>query len=207
MHDGPTDKYIHLSPVDPEPNGNTRLFAVPDGRLVAGSVQVLLDDEEVDLEELDESSSPPQEEYIDLVTGRVALSAPDTGQILKVSYYFQWFTDAELEEFLIQAGSLLGYDDVEDDAITIPTRGPIISFAAHYAYLKMAAQSAQALQAGAAGYTADNTAEHPNWMELAKMAWESAAKELEVVANNPLSVARPSMAFVNFSMSRYVPRS
>ena len=207
MHDGPTDKYIHLSPVDPEPNGVTRLFAVPDQHLVTGTVLVVLDDEEVELEEYDPDASPAQEEYVMLESGRVQLSAPDTGQILKVSYFFQWFTDDDLIVFLGQGLALLGYEDAEDTGISVPLRAPILSFAAHYAYLKMAAQAAQALQAGAAGYTADNTAEHPNWMRLAEMAWESAARELEVVANNPTTTARPALAFVNFAMSRYTPRS
>lgn len=210
LSDSATDKYIHLSPVDPEPNGISRQFAVPDTRLVTGSVKVFLDNEELELEEYDPPYDPPEEEpteYVMLDSGRIIIEAPDTGAILKVSYYFQWFTDEDLTEFLNNAARLLGNDDAEADSLTVTMRTPVLSFAAHYAYLKMAANAAQALQAGAGGFTADNTAEHPNWMALAKLAWETGQAELEVVGANPSTVSRPAMAFVNYAMARWVPRS
>jgi hypothetical protein len=209
LSDSATDKYIHLSPVDPEPNGISRQFAVPDTRLVTGSVKVFLDNEELTLVEWDPPYDPDPEptEYVMLDSGRIVLEAPDTGAILKVSYYFQWFTDEDLTEFLNNAARLLGNESAEADSLTVTMRTPVLSFAAHYAYLKMAANAAQALQAGAGGFTADNTAEHPNWMALAKLAWETGQAELEVVGQNPSTVGRPALAFVNYAMSRYVPRS
>jgi hypothetical protein len=213
----PTDKYIHLSPVDPEPNGITRQFAVSDTRLVSGTVRVFLDNEQANLPEWSPSDpypahpiNPPEpvpeepKEYIDLVAGRIILEPPDTGSILKVSYYFQWFTDADLLEFLNSGAQLVGYESVAAD-FPVQHRAPILSFAAHYAYLKMAANSAQSLQAGVGGWTGDNTSEHPNWMSLAEMAWETGKAELEVVSNNPLTALSPAMAFVSFRLQRYVP--
>ena len=208
MSDGSTDKYVHQSPVDPEPDGNHDLFAVPDPRLVPGSVKITLDGEDItdEIPEYDEEDED-QTQYIMLDSGRIRLEPPDNGQELRVSYYFQWFTDEELESFLTTAGQLLGYESVEAEGLTVGLRAPVLSFAAHYAYLKMAAQSAQALEAGAAGYQADNTQEHPNWMALAKLAWDTAVEELEVVNTSPVSATRPQMKFVNFGMARYVPRS
>ena len=214
----PTDKYIHLSPVDPEPNGITRQFAVSDTRLVSGTVRVFLDNVHTPLPEwspddpyLSHPINPPEPvpeeptEYIDLAAGRIILEPPDTGAILKVSYYFQWFTDADLREFLNSGSQLVGHEAVTADTIPVQQRAPILSFAAHYAYLKMAANSAQSLQAGAGGFTADNTSEHPNWRGLAEIAWETGKAELEVVSNNPLTALTPAMAFVSFRLQRYVP--
>ena len=182
---------------------------MPDSRLVPGTVRVYLDGNDITatVPEYDEDADPPQSQYVALEPGRLQIDAPDTGQTLQVSYYFQWFTDAELVEFLQLAAQLLGYEDVEDGSLTLKFRTPLTSFAAHYAYLKMAANAAQALAAGAAGYTADNTAEHPNWMNLAKLAWETAMKELETATINPVSAVRPHMKFVSFRLPRYVPRS
>lgn len=209
INDSATDKYVHLAPTDPEPNGITRVFGVSDTRLVSGTVRVFLDNEE--LVDLDEEWSPGDSdaepaEYIDLVSGRITIEPPDTGAILKVSYYFQWATDDELEEFLMQGAQLLGYTGVDDASLPTKFRPATLSFAAHYFYLKMAANSAQALQAGAGGFTADNTAEHPNWMDLAKLAWETAQNELEVATQDPATgAAAPAMAFTSFSLQRYVP--
>jgi len=193
--------------VEPEPNGISRVFAVPDGRLVSGSIRVYLDNEDITPPEWDDTMDPVTGEYLLLDTGRLHIEAPDTGQILRVSYGFQWFTDAELMEFLTGGSQLIGYTEVEDPALTPQLRSPVLSYAAHYAYLKMAANAAQALQAGAAGYTADNTAEHPNWMAMADLAWKTAEREIMAIANNPLTIASPAMAFVRFHMARYVPRS
>lgn len=253
MNDRERDKYIHLSPVDPEPDGIVDTFAVPDTRLVPGTPKVYLDGVLLALPEFDPEAplpssdwegedgggsgedngggsgsdaftlrrrvydtiavgggvvprgTPLPEQYILLEPGRFIIAPPDSGQKLRVSYYFQWFTDDELEEFLNVTALLLGYDAVTDASLSPRIRTPSLSFAAHYAYLKLAANAAQSLEAGAGGFTADNTREHPNWMAMAELAWKDATAELAVAKESP--IAGPKMRFVNFKLPRYVPRS
>jgi hypothetical protein len=195
LSDGPTDKYRHQMEVDPTPDGVHRIFGVPESRLVSGTLTVLLDGEPITPDAIDEAA------------GTFETPAPDEGQQLFASYYFQWFTDDELEEFLLQAAQLLSYEDVEDASIPVGIRTPVISFAAYFAYLRKAAESAPALQASAAGHTSDTSQEHPYWMNLAKMMWESAQQELATATTPPVGAARPAMKFVAYRMARYVPRS
>jgi len=207
LSDQATDKYVHQSLVDPEPNGVDTEFAVPDTNLI-GIVTVYIDGQAITaLPDLDLEEDPPQDEYLDRVAGRIVIAAPDEGQKLRVSYYFQWFTDSDLQAFLTQASQLLGFESVEDGALTVQLRTPLLSFAAHYAYLKMAANSAQAVSTAAAGFEGDNTKEHPYWMDLAKEAWDTAQKELETASTNPASSIKPHMRFVAYALSRYVPRT
>lgn len=195
LSDGPTDKYRHQMPVLPTPDGTHRIFGVPESRLVTGTLQVFLDGEEITPDSIDHAS------------GVFETPAPDEGQVLVASYYFQWFNDEELEEFLLQAAQLLNYEDVEDGTIPVNVRTPIISFGAYFAYLRKAAEAAPALVATAAGHTSDTTQEHPYWMNLAKMMWEAAQKELETAVTPPVGAARPAMKFIAYKMARYVPRS
>ena len=201
------DKYVHLSLVDPEPDGIERDFAVPDTNLVSGTVRVYIDGQLITVPEYDPLASPAQTQYIKLDLGRLVIEAPDEGMKIRVSYNFRWFTDTDLLSFLTEASQLLGFEAVTDSGITVQVRTPLISFAAHYAYLKMAAQSAQALTTAAAGFEGDNSKEHPYWMDMAKMAWDEAEKALELVNTNPSSSIKPAMRFVAYRLPRYVPRS
>jgi len=198
LSDGPTDKYVHQMDVDPMPDGVTRRFAVPDSRLVANTLLVTLDSVAVvpSSADLDEGTF-------------VLASAPTATQKLAGSYYFQWFNDDELEEFLGSGSEMLGYDDgVEDETLPTQIRTVVLSFAAYYAYMKKAAQTADSMQASSSGFTSDTTRQHPNWMALAQMAWEQAKSELETVNTiTPTTTVAPAMRFVSFRLQRYVPRS
>lgn len=195
LSDGPTDKYRHQMATDPSPNGENRVFGVPEANIVTGSLIVYLNDEAV---------TPTS---IDLSAGTFTLEAPEEGNRLFASYYFQWFTDADLTEFLQQAAQLLRFEDVTDSSIPLGLRTPVLTFACYYAYLKMAGQSAPALSASSTGFMADNSKEHPYWMDLARAAWEEAQKEVALYNENPISAIRPTMRFVSFRMQPWVPRT
>lgn len=204
MNDRTTDKRQHLMPTEPLPDGVSTNFAVPDTRLVSGTIDVFLDGERLDLAEY----SGTESEYIHLTDGRVVFDDPPAENAqLRVSYYFQWFDDEELEEFLNSGCKLVGAADPTDDVLPQAAQPPVLSLAAYYAYMKMAANSAQALSGGAAGFTADNSKEHPNWMAMAQLAWDTAQKELEMAGKDPISSVKPAMRFVTFALPRYVPRS
>lgn len=197
LSDSANDKYRHFMDVDPDPDGVHRVFAVADSRLVDDTLKVYIDGEE----------NTPDAADIDLLKGTFEIDAPDEGADIKASYYFQWFTDSELEEFLTQALRLLTFDSVTDTTIPAGLRTAILSFAAYYAYMKKAAEAAAVINASSAGFTSDNSEEHPNWMNLAKMALEAAKEELETFNETPVGANRPAMRFVAYRLPRYVPRS
>lgn len=197
LADGAADKYLHQMPVEPPPDGIHREFGVPHSRLVADTLDVYLDGELLDILPGD----------IDLSRGVFTIPAPDEGQKLVASYYFQWFTDAELLSCLADAAKLLNFTGVTDTSMEVSFQTPLLSFAAHYAYLRKAAESAVPTVASSAGFAADTSKEHPYWMDLAKLAWDTAKEELETVNENPVSAARPAMRFVAYRLQRYVPRS
>lgn len=197
LSDGPTDKYVHQMDTDPHPNGVVTRFAVPDTRLIPDTLVVTKNAQGV---------TPTS---VNLTDGSFVLDPPPLEpDAIRASYYFQWFTDEELTDFLMDALQLLGYASVDDASIPVPVRTPILSFASSYAYRKKAAYTADALSASSAGFTSDTTKQHPNWMGLAKAAWEQAQAEMETIGSlSPQGVSVPAMRFVSFRMHRYVPRS
>lgn len=194
LSDAADDKYVHQMEVDPEPDGVQTTFAVPESRLVPDTLEVTLD------------GVPVTPDSVDLVAGRFSLSAPDSNQKLRASYYFQWFTDADLEDFLGQATQLLGYDGVEDEALPVGLRPAILGFGSYYAYMKKAAEAADSVSASAGGFSTSTDRQNPNWLAMAKTAWDQASKEREAFAE-PIGEQKPAMAFVNYRMYRYVPRT
>ncbi len=196
LRDSTTDKYVHQIPVDPSPNGTYTVFAVPDSHLVVDSVRVFIDGQ-------------LQEDGVVFVyvRGSFELEAPDEGRKLVASYYFQWFTDEQIDGFLQDGAQLLRFETVEDTSMPIGLRTPLTSLAAYYAYMSKAAESAPALLATTAGFTSDTSKEHPYWMDLAKMAFEMFEKELETFNENSALAVKPAMSFVTFRLQRYVPRT
>jgi hypothetical protein len=194
LSDGPDDKYIHQMEVDPEPDGVHRTFAVPDSRLVPDTLEVTLD------------AVYCIPDSIDPEAGRFTLAAPDANQKLRASYYFQWFTDPELDDFLGQATQLLGYDGVGDAALPVGLRPPVLGYACYYAYMKKAAEAADSVSASAGGFSTTTNQQNPNWLAMARMAWDMATAEREAFAE-PIGSEKPAMAFVRYYVHRYVPRS
>lgn len=181
--------------VDPDPNGTNRVFAVPDSRLVEASLAIYLDG----------IVAIPID--VDAARGAFEIEAPDEGQKLVASYYFQWFTDDQLDSFLQDGAQLLNYEGVEDSAMPTGIRTPLVSLGAYYAYMSKAAEAAPALVASSSGFTSDTSKEHPYWMALAKMAYEMFEKELKTFTQDPTAGAKPAIKFVSYGLHRYDPRS
>lgn len=85
----------------------------------------------------------------------IAVDSPETGffqaataysdsTLLTCSYYIQWFTDAELDGFLIRASDWLG---LGDDYTIVPTglKTAALKYAAHEAYQKLSLRWAEAI--------------------------------------------------------------
>jgi hypothetical protein len=194
LSDGPDDKYIHQMEVDPEPDGVQTTFAVPESRLVTNTLQLTLD------------GVPATPDSVDDAAGKFSLAPPDANQKLRASYYFQWFTDVELTDFLGQASNTIGYDGVEDSALPLGLRPATLTYACYYACMKKAAEAADSVSASAGGFSTDTNRQHPNWLAMARLYWDNAQREEESFAE-PVGAEKPAMAFVAYKLSRYVPRT
>lgn len=195
LSDGATDKYVHQTKVAPTPDGVQTRFAVPDSHLTS-SLVVYLDNEDV----------TAQLTTTDLAGGTFELDAPEKDSDLRASYYFQWFTDAELTDFLTEAAELLGFTGAEDAALPVGLRPAALSYGAYYAYMKKAALAADVVTTSQAGFSTDTSRQTPNWLSLAKMAWDNAEREKAAFAT-PLGAGKPAMRFVNMGLKRVVPRT
>jgi len=192
LSDGPDDKYVHQMEVDPEPDGIQDTFAVPESRLVPDTLEVTLE------------GVPATPDSIDEMAGRFTLSPPDANQKLRASYYFQWFTDAELDDFLGQASNLIGYDGVADASLPLGLRPATLSYACYFACMKKAAEAADSVSASAGGFSTDTNRQNPNWIAMAKLYWDNALREQEAYGD-PTGTEKPAMAFVAYKVHRYVP--
>lgn len=196
LGDGPADKYEFMTDVVPTPNGLVTTFFC--GRTRLASTPTIYEGGQV----VEATSGS-----VDLPTGTFALDAAPTGSV-QTSFYFQWFTDAELQVFLNEAAMLLRYTGFDDATIPEGVRPILGEFACYYAYRRKAAEFAEAVVASAGGYTADQSRPAPNWRALAEGAWKNATEKLKLYAENPLGGSgAPAMRFVAYSLPTYVPLS
>lgn len=140
LSDGPTDRYRFRKRVFGELNGTNTLFKTFEFRRVTDFTTAALPLGVFKNGTL-LSTSAIAADYAS--SGEFALvSAPIDGDIIEASYYIQWFTDAELNEFLLRATNWLGLGDqvanVPDGLIPAAKE-----FAAAQAYLKMAIRWAE----------------------------------------------------------------
>lgn len=211
LGDGEADKWEFKLDAFPSPDGVTRRFFVGQTRLVPDTLQVYLAGMPIPV-----SGVPFYQ------TGEFELgNAPGPDDKLQCSFYYQWFTDAELAVFLDDAAQGLALyneatsgfatwvDGVEDGSVTIVTglQPTLLQFAAHNAYARKAAETADSLSAGApGGYNIDTGKRHPNWAGLAKLALENAEKKLKLFTENPLGSGKAQMTFVGYRLPIYQPR-
>lgn len=99
LSDGPTDRYSYRKQVFGELNGSNTRFKTFDARRVTNFTQtasVFLNGNLLATTAISDDNA---------YTGEFILQdAPIDGDILEASYYTQWFLDAELDDFLSQAG-------------------------------------------------------------------------------------------------------
>jgi len=209
LGDGPADKWEFKVNAFPTPDGVTTRFFVGQTRVVADTLQVYLAGVATAV-----SGTPLWS------TGEFDLAtAPGADDELQASFFYQWFLDRELAVFLDDAAQMLSlYDsatsgfvalvDTEASSVSIEIgiRPSLLQFAAHSAYMRKAAETADSLQAGApAGYSIDTSKRHPNWAGLAKMALEQAKAKLEMYTDNPLNSQRALVRAVAYKLRNYQP--
>jgi hypothetical protein len=204
LSDLPTDKFIFRQDVVPEPDGTAKVFFTGDTRLVSGSLQVFKDGVLQVSGDFDSGVSPNP----DYEKGQFALTAaPPINSVVQASYNFQWWFDPELIDFLTNAANTLSIETAFDAALPMGARPVVLSFAAYYAYMYKAAEYADALVVTSEGYQADRSKSHPNWRAMAQQAWETAQKQLELFASDPLKLGGPAIKLVHYRLPSLVPRS
>lgn len=199
LGDNSTDKFEFKTNVYPTPDNVTTRFFTGSTRLVSGSLQVYA------AGTLVPSGAPSGIIDIDTEKGSFELARAPSGHIeLQASFYYQWFKDTELTEFLTAAANMVGYETVTDGALPILARGALLDFACYYAYMKKAAEFAEFITASAGGYTVDQGKAHPNWRSLAETALKAGKEKLDVAAEDPLGAGgTPQMRFITYRVQRW----
>jgi|OpeIllAssembly_1097287.scaffolds.fasta_scaffold00003_17 hypothetical protein len=194
LGDGSTDKFEFKANVYPTPDTVTTRFFVGQTRLVPNSLEVFHNGAAV---------SPSGITDIDTAKGSFTYVPAPSGEVL-ASFYYQWFTDAEMLEFLNEGvNMLLGLESVSGD-FAIGLRPTLMQFACYNAYMRKAAEFAEAVEASAAGYTFKRDQASPNWKELAKAAMENAQAKLKLYLDNPVGSAAVQLRFISYALNRYV---
>lgn len=195
LGDGTTDKFEFRVGGQPAPDGITTRFFVGQPRVVGASVQPFLN-----------GAALYASGTLDADRGTLEVpTAPAVSGTLEFSYYFQWFTDAELEEFLTQAAAVVRYESVADEGLPVALRPAVLDFACYYAFMRKAAEYAETLEASAGGVSTTQKGSHPNWRSLAEAAFKNGKAKLELYAENPVGSAAPGMRFVSFELPRFQP--
>lgn len=140
LSDGPTDKLCYRKQVIGQQDGTNLTFKTFEARRVSPFVSatapigVYLDNQTVTVASED------------LESGEFTLTsgAPTDGQALRATYYSQWFTDAEITQFLVSAAEFIGQAD-NYTSIGEDLRPAAKEYAAGTAYQKLSAKFAQNL--------------------------------------------------------------
>lgn len=194
LGDGEADHYEFRSVAYPAPDGVTRRFFAGQPRLVENSLVVNVGSDEASV-----SGSP------DWAKGEFVLTtAPSASVEVHASFYYQWFTDTELDAFLLAGAGLLQYEGVPP--VVIGLRGAVLDFACYYAAMRKAMETADGPVASAQGYEANQSRSSPNWRLLAKEFWDAAAAKVKMFVENPAANAGPAMRFVSYRLGNDTPR-
>ena len=198
LGDNATDKFEFKVDVFPTPDGVTTRFFVGQTRLVEGTLQAYIN-------RLLAVTGVGTSGVVDIAYEKGSFdlgTAPSGHMNVQASFYYQWFTDAELTSFLTAAANILNVEFITDPSLAIGVRGAALDFACYYAYMKKAAEYADSLTAQAAGYQFDQSKSHPNWRELAKTALAAAKEKLKLFEDSLIGVA-PAMAFVTYRLPKW----
>lgn len=195
LGDHATDKFEFKASCFPTPDGIVQKFFVGQTRVVDDTLEVFVGGVATAV-----SGTPDYDQ------GCFNLASAPSGVELQASFHYQWFTDAELGEFLTAAASLLGFETVSDSGLPVGVRASVLDFACYYAYMRKAAEWADSLTASAAGYTADQSKSHPNWRALAETAMKNGQAKLKVYTDQPLATVTPAMKFVRYRLYPYQGR-
>ncbi len=198
LGDGVSDKFEYKTSVFPTPDSVTTQFFVGQTRVVPDTLRIFHQGVEVS-----PSGTP------DYATGAFLYapgSVAPSGEV-EASFYYQWFSDAELTSFINDAASIFGFETLDDGALPVRLRGAILDFAAYTAYMRKAAEYAETVEASAQGYTFNRGKAGPNWKELAAASLKAAEDKVKLFVDNPAGNALPQLRFLAYRLRVYVPPS
>lgn len=196
LGDASADKFEFRVGAQPAPDGVTVRFFLGHTRLVEEGVQVVANGVVID----------PSGVTLDAVQGVVTLvEVPAPSGTLEASYYYRWFTDPELQEFLTQAVNVQRFDSIDSEEMPVALRPVALDFACYYAFMRKAAEYADSLEASAGGLTVTQDKSHPNWRSLAEASFKNGKEKIQLYVDNPLNTKKPQMSFVTFGLPRYIP--
>ena len=127
LDDGPTDRPIKAKQVRGTVDGVNQTFTTWEDRLVVNTLVASIDD-------VDQPGGSLT--VLELIMGRFSLTpAPPTGSVVRAHYYFQYFTDSDLEEAMREAcGEVLQIEN--PDGIPIGLKQSTLNFGAFFAFTK-----------------------------------------------------------------------
>lgn len=195
LGDNPSDKFEFKTDVYPTPNGVTTRFFVGQTRLVSGTLEVYHNG--VLIPAVSGSAIDTAKGSFDYT----AADGPPKGQV-EASFYYQWFTDSDLEAFITEASQMLNFESPSGD-FAIGLRPTLLSWACYNAYMRKAAEFAETVESSAAGYTFKRNQATPNWTGLAKIALEQGNAKLKLYLDNPLTSKNPHLRFITFGLRPY----
>ena len=198
ISDGAGDKFEFKTPVAPTPDSVTTRFFVGQTRLVADSLEVYHNGVQV-------APSGIEDIHLDKGSFTYAPSGVAPSGDITASFYYQWFKDDEITQFLYEAANMLSFESPSGDVIAIGLRPTLQQFALYNAYMRKAAEFAETVTASAGGYTFDRKAAHPNWAGLADKAFKNGQDKLKLYLDDPLSSQSPQIAIIEFRLNRYQP--
>lgn len=203
LGDGATDKFIFKQDCIPTADGVTKRFFGGDSRLVTGTLLV-----NVGVSGYGPSGYTAFTNHDDVAGWFELPTAPSGNVQVQATYYYQWFSDAELIDFVTQALNILGFESAADTALPVGLRPAVLHWAASKAFTFKAAEYADSLSAMApGGYGIDKKEASPNWARLAQQQFDMGKALLQIYADNPLASKTPQVLFAAFTMRTFVPRS
>lgn len=133
LSDGPTDKLAFQKKVIGRQDGTNLVYKTFEARRISSFLGTPTVPAGVFLDGLAKSVTAE-----DLESGQFTVAAPAPGQsqLLNATYYYRWFNDDELNEFLIDAAEWLGLSSAYID-IPEGLRPAAKEYAAHKAYQKL----------------------------------------------------------------------
>lgn len=194
LGDGTTDKAEYKNEVIPTPDGLHTTFFVGRTRLVEASFAAVLDGTVLDASDWD----------LDPVGGILTID-PAPSATLLTSFNYQWFTDAELDGFLLDAATQLGFEGVDAESLPIALRSCLLDFASALAYTRKAGETAEVMQASSPDGYSINSKDSMNWGRLADAALSRAKVKFDFYLKSPFAFGKPSMSIVTFQLPRYTP--
>lgn len=139
LSDGDTDKLAHRKAVFGLQDDGNLLFKTLEFRRVS----TLVGKADPDPQGVFVNNARVSVGLDDVASGQFQLDAPPSnGDEVRATYYYQWFTDAELDFFIVDASRFV---QSTEDCTTIPMglRQAALQYAAYDAYQKLASRWAQ----------------------------------------------------------------